>query len=55
MNPYYEQKILNSEPIELVKLVYQRAISCVRDAREHLQHKRIMERQGKKPVAAAKK
>lgn len=44
MNPYYEQKILNSEPIELVRLVYQRAISCTREAREHLQNKRIMER-----------
>ncbi len=44
MNPYYEQKILNSEPIELVRLVYQRAISCVRESREHLQHKRIRER-----------
>jgi len=44
MNPYYEQKILNSEPIELIRLVYQRAISCVREAREHLRQKRIAER-----------
>lgn len=44
MNPYYEQKILNSEPIELVRLVYQHAISSVKEAREHLRHKRIRER-----------
>lgn len=44
MNPYYEQKILNSEPIELVKMVYQTAAASVREAREHLRHKRIRER-----------
>ena len=44
MNPYYEQKILSSDPIELVRLVYQRAISSVGEAREHLQHRRIAER-----------
>jgi flagellar protein FliS len=44
MNPYFEQTILNADPTELIKMVYQRAISCVRDAREHLQHKRIAER-----------
>jgi len=44
MNPYYEQKILSSDPIELVRLVYQRVISSVGDAREHLRHKRIAER-----------
>ncbi len=44
MNPYYEQKILNSEPIELVRLVYQTAITSVREAREHLRHERIRER-----------
>jgi flagellar protein FliS len=44
MNPYYEQKILSSDPIELVRLVYQRAISSVIEAREHLRHKRIAER-----------
>ncbi len=44
MNPYYEQMILNAEPVELIRLLYQRAISCVRDAREHLAHKRIAER-----------
>jgi flagellar protein FliS len=44
MNPYYEQKILSSDPIELVRLVYQRAISSIIEAREHLRHKRIAER-----------
>jgi flagellar protein FliS len=44
MNPYYEQMILNAEPVELIRLLYQRAISCVREAREHLAQKRIAER-----------
>ena len=44
MNPYYEQMILNAEPGELIRLLYQRAISSVREAREHLAHKRIAER-----------
>ncbi len=44
MNPYYEQMILNADPLELVNLIYKRAISCVIDAREHLERKRIVER-----------
>jgi flagellar protein FliS len=44
MNAYFEQTILGADPIELITMVYQRAISCVRDAREHLKHKRIAER-----------
>ena len=44
MNPYYEQKILSSDPLEVVRLLYQRAISSVADARAHLKHKRIAER-----------
>ncbi len=44
MNPYFEQTILNAEPVELIRIVYQRAISCTSDAREHLRHKRIAER-----------
>lgn len=44
MNPYFEQKILSVDPIELIRLVYQRARSCVADAREHLRGKRILER-----------
>ena len=44
MNPYFEQKILTVDPIELIRLVYERARSSVRDAREHLRNKRILER-----------
>jgi len=44
MNPYFEQKILSADPIELVRLVYQRAISSVREARERLRGGRIAER-----------
>ncbi len=44
MNPYFEQKILSVDPIELIRLVYQRARSSVADAREHLRNKRIPER-----------
>lgn len=44
MNPYFEHKILSVDPIELIRLVYQRARSCVADAREHLRNKRILER-----------
>jgi flagellar secretion chaperone FliS len=44
MNPYFEQKILSVDPIELIRLVYQRALSCVTEAREHVRHRRIPER-----------
>ena len=44
MNPYFEQMILSASPIELVRLMYQRAVACVADAREHLRAGRIMER-----------
>jgi flagellar protein FliS len=44
MNPYFEQKILSVDPIELIRLVYQRALSSVTEAREHLRNKRILER-----------
>jgi flagellar protein FliS len=44
MNPYFEQKILSVDPIELIRLVYQRARSSVADAREHLRKNRILER-----------
>jgi flagellar protein FliS len=36
MNPYFEQKILDADPIDLVRILHQRAIACVREAREHL-------------------
>jgi flagellar protein FliS len=41
MNPYFEQTILNADPIDLIRMLYQTATSCVRDAREHLRNKRI--------------
>lgn len=44
MSPYFEQKILAGDPLELTKLVYQRAIGCVREAREHLAAGRIAAR-----------
>ena len=44
MNPYFEQRILGAGPIELVRFIYQRAISCVREAREHLEARRISAR-----------
>jgi len=36
--------ILSASPVELVRLMYQRAIASVADAREHLQAGRIRER-----------
>ena len=44
MSPYFEQMILSASPIELIRLLYKRAISSVRDAREHLRAGRIAER-----------
>jgi flagellar protein FliS len=44
MNPYFEQMILSASPVELIRLLYQRAISSIRDAREHIRHGRIAER-----------
>jgi flagellar protein FliS len=44
MNPYFEQMVLSASPVELVRLLYQRAIGAVREAREHLKHGRIQER-----------
>jgi flagellar protein FliS len=44
MNRYFEETILNADPIDLIRLLYQRAISCVEDAREHLRERRIAER-----------
>jgi len=44
MNQYFEQMILTASPVELIRLLYQRAINSVRDAREHLKNGRIMER-----------
>ena len=44
MNRYFEETVLNADPVELIRLLYQKVISCVRDAREHLREKRIGER-----------
>jgi len=44
MNRYFEETILNAEPIDLIRLLYQRAISRVQDAREDLRERRIPER-----------
>ncbi len=44
MNPYLERKILDADPIELVCLLYQRAIACIQEARKHLANRRIAER-----------
>jgi len=44
MNPYFEQVILSASPIELVRLMYQKAIASVADARDHLKAGRIRER-----------
>ena len=44
MNRYYEETILNADPIDLIRLLYQKAISCIEDARVHLREKRIAQR-----------
>jgi len=35
---------MNAGPVELIQLLHQKAIGCVRDARSHLQHGRIADR-----------
>jgi flagellar protein FliS len=44
MNPYFEQAILHADPVQLIGMIYQQAVSSVRDAREHLRNKCIQER-----------
>jgi flagellar protein FliS len=44
MNRYFEQMILTASPVELIRLLYERAISSVREARRHLESRRIPER-----------
>ena len=44
MNQYFEQMILSASPVEIVCLLYKRAIRSVRDAREHLKAGQILER-----------
>jgi flagellar protein FliS len=44
MNPYFEQNILNAEPVELTRMIYRQAIASVREAREHPAQRQIRER-----------
>jgi flagellar protein FliS len=44
MNQYFEQMVLSASPVELIRLLYQKAISSTRNAREHLRCGRIPER-----------
>lgn len=44
MNRYFEETIINAEPIDLIRLLYQRAIASVQDAAEHLRNRKIAER-----------
>jgi len=44
MNRYFEETIINADPIDLIRVLYQRAISCLQDAREHLRNRRIADR-----------
>jgi len=43
-NAYLESRILSADPMELISLLYQGAISQVREARRHLQAKDIRAR-----------
>lgn len=43
-NTYLESRILSADPVELVCLMYQTAVSEVREARRHLQDKDIRAR-----------
>jgi flagellar protein FliS len=44
MNPYFEQTIMNAGPVELVQLLHQKAIACVKEAREYLRRRQIADR-----------
>lgn len=44
MNPYFEQMVLSASPVELIRILYQRGIGSLRDAREHLKNGRIQQR-----------
>jgi flagellar protein FliS len=41
---YLEERILSADPVELVHMLYQAAITAVGDARRHLAERRITER-----------
>ena len=44
MNAYYDEMVLAASPMELVRMLFQKAIAKVRDARAHLEGGRIEER-----------
>jgi flagellar protein FliS len=44
MNPYFERKILDADPIDLIRLLHQHAIARTKDARSHLAAGRISPR-----------
>ena len=44
MNAYFDDMILSASPVELVRLLFQHAISKVREARVHLREHRVGER-----------
>lgn len=44
MNQYFEQMVLSASPMELIRLLYQKAIDSTRNAREHMKNRRIAER-----------
>ncbi len=44
MNQYFEQMVLSASPVELIRLLYRKAIASTRNAREHLRCGRIAER-----------
>ena len=44
MNRYFEQMVISASPVELIRLLYQKAIDSTRKAREHLRAGQIAER-----------
>jgi flagellar protein FliS len=44
MNRYFDEMVLCASPVELVRLLYQKAIASAQAAREHLNAGRIAER-----------
>ncbi len=53
MNPYFEQMILSASPVELIRLLYQRAIGALRDARVSLRQGRVEQRSASINIAYA--
>lgn len=44
MNPYFERMVLDADPVELVRMMYERALQCIAEARAHIAAGRIAER-----------